>query len=324
MSSSADKLNPYAPASSGCSQLDRASFLTVPQLAQLLHVNEKKIYQLAGVGEIPGTKVTGKWIFPRRLIEDWLLENSHGGVMHDRLLIAGSDDRLVQQLCNVAATDWQQQALVSYSPAGTRHGLRMLDTGRVDACFINWGASEISARRHMGLLRRYRNHQSWVIVRCLQRSQGLLLAPQLHDALELPAEEEALPQLINNKQLRWAMRPEDSGTTRLLEDLCAMEGRDTSSLLASIYCDSETTAAAALSRGNADVCCAGQSVARDFGLHYRPIAEVSLDLVMTRKTYFRTLVQDFIARLHDTGTHRLAEDLGGYTLLPTSQLLTID
>ncbi len=63
-----------------------SAFLTVPELAQLLHVNEKKIYQLAGCGEIPGTNVTGKWIFPRRLIDDWLLESSHGGVMHDRLL----------------------------------------------------------------------------------------------------------------------------------------------------------------------------------------------------------------------------------------------
>lgn len=323
MSSSVDKLTQYGPARTAGSQLDGSSFLTVPQLAQLLHVNEKKIYQLAGVGEIPGTKVTGKWIFPRQLIEDWLLENSHGGVMHDRLLIAGSDDRLIQQLCNVAATEWQQQALISYSPTGTRHGLRMLDTGRIDACFINWGASEASARRHMGLLRRYRNHQSWVIVRCLQRNQGLLHARAQDDTRE-SATADRVSQLIGDTRLRWAMRPDDSGTTRLLEDLCSVQGNSCSSLLTSICCDSETTAAAALNRGDADLCCAGQSIARDFGLHYLPIADVSLDLVMTRKTYFRTLVQDFIARLLDTDTHRLAENLGGYTVLPASQLLTID
>ena len=137
---------------------------------------KKKYINLPAAERFRAQRVTGKWIFPRRLIEDWLLENSHGGVMHDRLLIGGSDDRLVHHVSSHAAIDWQQHALVSYSPSGTRHGLRMLDSGRIDACFINWGASEDTARRHLGLLRCYRNHQSWVVVRCLQRSQGLVLA----------------------------------------------------------------------------------------------------------------------------------------------------
>ena len=303
--------------------LTDSAFLTVPQLAELLHVNEKKIYQLAGVGEIPGTKVTGKWIFPRRLIEDWLLENSHGGVMHDRLLIAGSDDQLVQQLCNRTALEWQQSALISYSPTGTRHGLRMLDTGRIDACFINWGASEESARRHMGLLRRYRNHQSWVIVRCLQRSQGLILAEALVNSRDT-AQPDTLQRLINDPELRWAMRQDDSGSKRLLEDLCSVEGKCITTLRLSAHCDSERSAAAALRRGNADVCWGVQSTALDFNLAFKPVAEVSLDLVMTRKTYFRTLVQDFINRMQNAETHAIAQSLGGYRLLPNAQLVTID
>jgi len=152
------------------------SFLTVPELAQLLHVNEKKIYKLAGEGDIPGTKITGKWIFPRHLIEDWIAENSHSGALSDRLIIAGSDDRLLNKLCNQTAVDLQHSALLSYSPCGTRHGLRMLDTKRADACFINWGQSDAGARRHLGLLRSYKNHSSWILVRCLQRTQGLILA----------------------------------------------------------------------------------------------------------------------------------------------------
>ncbi len=303
--------------------LTTSAFLTVPQLAELLHVNEKKIYQLAGVGEIPGTKVTGKWIFPRRLIEDWLLENSHGGVMHDRLLIAGSDDQLVHQLCNKAALDWQQHAFVSYSPTGTRHGLRMLDTGRIDACFINWGASETSARRHMGLLRRYRNHQSWVIVRCLQRNQGVITSQSLKDTLDA-SPPGILHQLIMDPDLRWAMRQDDSGSKRLLEDLCAMEGKCITTLRISTQCDSERSAAAAVNRGNADACCGVQSTALDFSLPFQPIADVSLDLVMTRKTYFRTLAQDFITRMQDADAHAMAKNLGGYTLSPTARLVTID
>lgn len=317
MSTPTDKL---LPPSGGVSN---SAFLTVPQLAELLHVNEKKIYQLAGCGEIPGTKVTGKWIFPRRLIDDWLLENSHGGVMHDRLLIAGSDDRLIHHVCSQAAIDWQQHALVSYSPSGTRHGLRMLDCGRVDACFINWGASEDTARRHLGLLRCYRNHQSWVIVRCLQRSQGIVLTNQLRDTLptELPT---AVPTLIQNSQLRWAMRQNDSGTERLLEDLCSTYGQSIASLRVSTQCNSERSAVAAVNTGLADVSCGVQSTAAEFELPYIPVADVSLDLVMTRKTYFRTLVQSFIDRIHNADAQRVATQLGGYIVMPKTQLMTVD
>jgi len=300
-----------------------SAFLTVPELAQLLHVNEKKIYQLAGCGEIPGTKVTGKWIFPRRLIDDWLLENSHGGVMHDRLLMAGSDDRLVHQICNHAAIDWQQQALVSYSPAGTRHGLRMLDTGRIDACFINWGASEDSARRHLGLLRCYRNHASWVIVRCLQREQGMIIKRR-PDFSESGTDMQKIGQLITNKDLRWAMRQNDSGTERLLEDLCATCGHNLAELEISTHCNSETSAAAAVNTGVADVCCGQRSTAAEFNLDFLNAAMVSLDLVMTRKTYFRTLMQDFIKRLHDDKALSNAAKLGGYQLLSEPSLITAE
>ena len=295
------------------------AFMTVPELAELLHVNEKKIYQLAGCGEIPGTKVTGKWIFPRRLIDDWLLENSHGGVMHDRLLIAGSDDRLVHSICNHAAIDWQQQALLSYSPSGTRHGLQMLDAGRIDACFINWGAAEISARRHMGLLRCYRNHASWIIVRCLQRTQGLIID---QNRVELRAA--GTSELINNSGLRWAMRQDDSGATRLLEDLCSSAGQSIARLQVSANCNSEIGAAAAVNTSAADVCCGLQCTARDFSLGFLPAATVSLDLVMSRKTYFRTLMQDFIKRLLNEETSAIAEQLSGYILMPTAELVTLE
>lgn len=300
-----------------------AEFLTVPQLARLLHVNEKKIYQLAGCGEIPGTKVTGKWIFPRRLIDDWLLENSHGGVMHDRLLLAGSDDRLIHEICNHTAIDWQQHALISYSPSGTRHGLRMLNSGRIDACFMNWGASEDSARRHLGLLRRYRNYSSWIIVRCLRRNQGIVAGHHMSSKMPNSADIK-IKDLIVNPHLRWSMRQSDSGTERMLEDLCSTYERSISSLTVSTRCNSETAAVAAVNTDKSDLCCAHQSAAQDFNLDFYSVATVSVDLVMSRKTYFRTLMQEFIKRLRDNSAMDAAERLGGYSLVSTTELVTAD
>ena len=297
-------------------------FLSVPELAALLHVNEKKVYQLAGSGILPGTKVTGKWIFPRKLIEDWLLESSHGGVMQDRLLLAGSDDRLMHHVCSQAAIDWQRDALISYSPNGTRHGLRMLDQGRVDGCFINWGAAEPSARRHLGLLRGYANHAQWVIVRCLQRSQGFVMRNEV--AEKFTTQTLAEPStIIQEQSLSWAMRQDDSGTERLLEDLCSAHHLSTESFTTSDVFNSERAAVAAVNTGVADICCGVQSTAHEFGLHYVPIATVSLDLVLPQKTFFRTLVQELVSRIQALHLDETPTQLDGYNINRTLQVMTL-
>ena len=57
---------------------DPPRYMSVKQVADYLSLNEKKIYALASEGRIPATKVTGKWMFPRELVDRWMLETSHG------------------------------------------------------------------------------------------------------------------------------------------------------------------------------------------------------------------------------------------------------
>ena len=85
--------------------------LTAREAAAFLHLNEKKLYELANSREIPAARIGGKWLFPRALLEDWLLEQAHGGALTDRLLITGSDDPLL------AATT---AALAGRRPRNTR------------------------------------------------------------------------------------------------------------------------------------------------------------------------------------------------------------
>ena len=69
------------------------------QVAGYLGINEKKIYALAKAGKIPCTRVTGKWTFPRKLIDAWIEQSAvrpERGEMRPEprpfLLAAGSDD----------------------------------------------------------------------------------------------------------------------------------------------------------------------------------------------------------------------------------------
>ena len=55
-------------------------FMNVREVARYLGINEKKIYFLANTKKIPCTRVTGKWTFPKQLIDRWIDESASGSV----------------------------------------------------------------------------------------------------------------------------------------------------------------------------------------------------------------------------------------------------
>jgi len=297
-------------------------YLSVKQLAELLHINEKKVYQLAGEGDIPCTKVTGKWIFPTQLVENWIFENSHGGVMTDRLIIAGSEDALIRRVATRTAVALQDSAMISYSPCGTMHGLRMLETGRADACFIQWGASEKKALRHLGLVRSFRNHRNWVMVRVLEREQGLVLSgpSDKHPS----SDNTDIGKILRDKSLRWAVRKETTGSTRILDDACKDRHLKLNHLTVSVIADSERAAMTAIGHDQADATCGTRAVAEEYQLRFEPLARVALDLVMTRQTYFRTLIQAFLKEFRSSETTSDLNTMAGYQLAEEFELHTAE
>lgn len=148
------------------------AFMSVKQVAEYLHLNEKKIYSLINEGGIPATKVTGKWMFPRELVDRWMLDSTHGGLLTDRLVISGSEDPLLYHLTQLFAQETGAHALISFAPTGTRLGLDLLQASRVDACTIHWGPDSESHLRHPALLRQYSQHRQWVLIRAFKREQG--------------------------------------------------------------------------------------------------------------------------------------------------------
>jgi excisionase family DNA binding protein len=55
-----------------------ADLMNVRAVARYLGINEKKIYFLAKAGQIPCTRVTGKWTFPKKLIDQWIEHSASG------------------------------------------------------------------------------------------------------------------------------------------------------------------------------------------------------------------------------------------------------
>ena len=161
------------------SSTESPACLTVQEVANYLRINEKKVYELVKEGSLPATKVTGKWLFPRRLVEEWLLESAHAGVLADRLLVAGSDDPLLATALAWLAADVGDAALVALSLTGTRGGLELLSRGRANVCGMHWGSSEASDAQHWRLVRGFPGHHQWTLVRMARREQGVMLSPRV-------------------------------------------------------------------------------------------------------------------------------------------------
>src|SRR3972149_5546153 len=52
--------------------------MNTKEVAAYLGIHEKKVYYLAKAGRIPCTRVTGKWIFPKALIDQWIEDSAKG------------------------------------------------------------------------------------------------------------------------------------------------------------------------------------------------------------------------------------------------------
>ena len=50
--------------------------LSTKEVARFIGVNEKMVYSLVAEKGLPATKITGKWLFPRHLVEQWIEANT--------------------------------------------------------------------------------------------------------------------------------------------------------------------------------------------------------------------------------------------------------
>lgn len=294
---------------------EQPRYLSVKQVADYLNLNEKKVYALVNEGKIPATKVTGKWMFPRELVDRWMLETSHGGALTDRLTIVGSDDPLFSRLTFAFAEQAQAQALVSYSPTGTKLGLALMQNQRAEACAVHWGPAQEAHIRHPALVRQFPRHAQWVIVRGFRREQGIMVSRDLAEG------NREGDDILREPGLRWAARQQGAGTGRFLEEHLRRLGVEPSSLDAQVTTRSEREAAAAVAMGLVQAAPGARSAATEYGLHFISLGWEYFDLVLDKRVYFRHLFQQLMDRLMHSENRLLASLLGGYDLSEAGRLV---
>ncbi|MFT5218830.1 MAG: putative molybdopterin biosynthesis protein [Planctomycetota bacterium] len=288
-------------------------FMNVKQVSNYLHLNEKKIYSLVGKGEIPATKITGKWMFPRELVDKWVLDSTHNGLLRDRLIIAGSDDPFLQRVINELSESLGSKALITYSTTTTRNGLDLLNANKIDICCLNWGPDTESATRHPALLQQYSGSGNWILIRALRREQGLMLSPTLDPT-------PALTELFD-QQYRWNIAQPGSGSQRGLMEILSKQGLNIDQLNSSASSLSLREAAASINLGLCDVAPGTRALANEFHLQFLSLGWEHLDLAMGRDIWFRHLFHGLVEGIDSANGHEICRQLGGYQLEKCGKLV---
>ena len=88
-----------------------SELMTTAEVAEYLRIKERKVYDLVRQGEIPCSRKAGKWLFPKTLIDRWVLQGVRASAVAmgpAPAIIAGSHDPLLDWAVRVSATSrWE-------------------------------------------------------------------------------------------------------------------------------------------------------------------------------------------------------------------------
>ncbi len=276
--------------------------MTTREVAELLRIKERKVYDLASSSAIPCVRVTGKLLFPRALIDAWLIQHSEysGGVdaLRERPPVcAGSHDPLLDWALREAGSG------IAVNFGGSLDGLRRLARGEAIAAGIHIREDGEDAwnTRH---LTRMMPGQPVVAMQWARRSQGLIVAP---------GNPLGIRTLADLRGHRFAGRQQEAGAALLFKRLIAEAGLDPATV-APIETPAltEIEVAAAVAEGKADAGFAIAAAARPFRLDFVPLVEERYDLAIWRSAYFEPPLQALMTFARSARFAERAAELGGY------------
>jgi excisionase family DNA binding protein len=287
--------------------------MTVSEVADYLRVRERTVYELVRTQRIPSCKLSGKLLFPKRLIELWVAQSADYPQAATHLsapppVIAGSHDLLLEWSVRESGCE------LAISVGGSTAGMHRLLAGQAVACglhLIDAATGEYNA----AVLTRSLPGLDFVVIEWAKRQQGLVLAPGN------PAKIGSITDL-RKRGIRVATRQPGSGTALLLSKLLGDAGLTMDDIKTTIRpLNSHTDVADAVRQGKADTGLAIEAVAREQGLDFLPLAWERYDLVVRRMEYFEPPLQRLFAFARTDLFREHAKSLGGYDVANTGTVI---
>ena len=279
-------------------------YLTTKEVADLLRIKERTLYELCAEGVLPVTRVTGKLIFPRATLMSWLRQNTDYGRNLPSLkdhppIVAGSHDPLLAWAVRASGS-----TLATYFN-GSEDGLRQMKAAQALCAGIHFHASD-NTNANVVLTKSELPYESIVLIEWAKRNQGLVMRPELAGKCETVAD------IAGRKVI---MRQKGSGSQVLFDSALRQAGlsRTDVETVAEIA-RTESDAAQAIANGHADVGFSIEAAARQYRLAFVPLAVERFDLVIWRRDYFEEQMQRVLNFSRTEAFHRHAAELGGYDI----------
>lgn len=281
-------------------------YLTVRELAELLRIKERKVYDLAASGAVPCTRATGKLLFPEAGIRAWMAAASTGPAGGARgarpAIFLGSHDPLLEWAlrrsgCGLATRfEGSGDGLARFAAGeGVAAGLHLRDpaTGA-------WNIPAVTAAGVDGVL------VSWAV-----RRRGLVLRPEQAGAVR---------GLADLRGLVVAPRQPGSGTQQLFDQLAAAAGLAPETLDYGAIAPSEHDAVQEVARGAADAAFGLEQLAVAHGLPFVPMIEERFDILADRRAWFEPPMQRLWAFCRGETFRGHAAELAGYDIAGLGQV----
>lgn len=289
------------------------------EVARYLGINDKKVYFLAKAGKIPCTRVTGKWTFPKKLIDRWIEESASGLVERkakteerDFLLAAGSDDPSLGILHDLYEAQ-TQTASFFMTTIGSSAGLAAIRSGVADFATAHLlepartGADNLAPQELLP--------SDTVVVELFYRELGMLVAAGNPKSIK------SLRDLARPK-LRIINRQPGSGTRIYLDQELSrfrLNGKKISGYDSIVSTHLEV--GLRVLGGAADVGLATLTTAQLLGLDFIPFIRERFDLLVPKDRFFTRGIQALLGIVGSREFRARVDSLGGYDVTESGRII---
>jgi excisionase family DNA binding protein len=296
--------------------------LTTKEIADYLSINEKQVYRLIKEKKIPATRITGKWLFPKNLVDEWIMANARQNVqesvppknvLENQVVIAGSNDIALELL--VKNTNLQNPGYtVSISSTGSLAGLIALQNGNCQIAATHLLDQE-TGEYNSAFIKKHFPDLKVVLLNVAHREQGLIVKKGN------PLGIKTLKHLVA-KKVTFVNRQEGSGTRVLVDyrlkendiDTAAIKGYDRIA-----YTHMEV--ALEVFNGSADVGVGIMAAARMLGLDFIPLANERFDLAIPTGNYGAEPIKALRKVLSSDEFKAGIVEMGGYEVRDTGKVV---
>jgi excisionase family DNA binding protein len=291
--------------------------MSAKEVAQYLGIHAKQVYALAKRGAIPCTRVTGKWLFPKTLIDQWIEDSARmsapprPAAERPFLLVAGSDDPSLGILRDCYTSRLTPTALV-LTPVGSRAGLEAVRDGVADVALAHL-VDHASGEYNLPYLQQFLPTGA-AVVTLFHRELGLVVQPGNPLGLRSVVD-------LSRSGIRLVNRQEGSGTRWYLDQELARLGLPVTQLDG--YQETVTThleVGLQVLHRQVDVGIATHATARLLGLDFVLLTQERFEMLIPAQRFFARSMQLLLDVVGSREFRQRVDALGGYDTSESGRL----